>query len=305
MDVEGLLKKYGLFWQYPVITEEICYQQEKNNPTYIGFPWATIIDKRCDLNAIFKILKDTLGSDIFNLCEYSTCCQHIDFRKLTLLWQSLNITTIYTPHKCIGEDIIGKIKLKPCPLYAVNIEDPERNRLFLNQDFINRERKYLYSFIGGHQKNYISDIRHAIFNLDHPPTTLIKNTGEWHFNAVVYDPKQNSCGELNQSSTHQTKTETYNQILLDSRYTLAPSGAGPNSIRFWEALAVGSIPILLSDKLELPEHPLWNQAIIRLPESELKKLTEYLSRIDMDEEHIRRQNCVKIYQDFQNTFISN
>ena len=41
------------------------------------------------------------------------------------------------------------------------------------------------------------------------------------------------------------------------------------SIRFWESLAVGSIPILLSDSLELPNHNLWKDTIIELKENEL------------------------------------
>ena len=36
---------------------------------------------------------------------------------------------------------------------------------------------------------------------------------------------------------------------------------GPNSIRLWESLAVGAIPIILADTLELPKHKLWDKAI--------------------------------------------
>ena len=43
-------------------------------------------------------------------------------------------------------------------------------------------------------------------------------------------------------------------LLLNSKYTLCPSGSGPNSIRLWESLACGSIPIILSDTLDLPSH---------------------------------------------------
>ena len=58
---------------------------------------------------------------------------------------------------------------------------------------------------------------------------------------------------------------------MASRYSLCPSGAGPNSIRLWESLAVGAIPIILADTLELPEHEDWDKAVLRVPEKDLGK----------------------------------
>ena len=97
----------------------------------------------------------------------------------------------------------------------------------------------------------------------------------------------------------KNSVDEYNKILLRSRYSLCPSGSGPNSIRFWESLAVGSIPILLSDTLELPRHELWDKSIVRLPENELHTLEEVLKNITEEEEKTRRENCLKIYNDLK------
>tara|TARA_B110000211_G_scaffold70985_3_gene82299 strand:+ start:17306 stop:17452 length:147 start_codon:yes stop_codon:yes gene_type:complete len=44
------------------------------------------------------------------------------------------------------------------------------------------DRKILYSFIGGVQDCYISDIRNNIFKIKHNNTnTRIIHTGAWHF----------------------------------------------------------------------------------------------------------------------------
>jgi len=86
---------------------------------------------------------------------------------------------------------------------------------------------------------------------------------------------------------------------LSSRYSLCPSGSGPNSIRFWEALATGSIPILLADTLELPQHELWDSAIVKLNEKDIGILTDILSNISTSDEESRRANCLKIYQHFR------
>ena len=296
---DEILTKYKLFWQYPVITEKTFYLQNKDNDNFLGFPWATIFDKRYNPQVIFNILKQYIDSGK----TYYSCCQHIHFKYFIGLWSALNIKTVYISHKVKGEDIINGITLKPCPLYALNIEDTTINKEFQGVDLLNVERPILYNFIGGYQPNYLTQIRPNIFKMKHPENTVIKNTGMWHLDKLVYNSAQNVKQELNVNDEHINKTKYYNELLIKSRYTLAPSGSGPNSIRFWEALGAGSIPVLLADTLELPEHELWNDAIIRLQECELDNLLEKLKKITLDEELTMRENCLKIYNDLKDNYI--
>ena len=303
IDWNKIIIDHNFSWQGPVITEETACRQEKNNGNYIGFPWAEVIDRRFNIHEIHNFINSKLTINK----SYISCCQHIYFRKLLPLFESLNIKILYTPHKVIGENTIGNIHIKAMPLYAVNVEDQKRNSFFLEKDVVNVERKYLYCFMGGHQFGYISDIRPKIFTIHHISDAFIKNTGDWHFNAFVYDVKQHSNGITEKKSPddieeeHTRKTELYNRILLSSRFSLCPSGSGPNSIRFWESLAVGAIPILLSDTLDLPPHDLWKDAILRVPEKDVEKIPEMLQSIE-NEENMRR-NCLKIYNFFKNNFI--
>lgn len=297
-NTENLLKQTGLFWQYPVITEKEFYNQNKKNPNYCGIPWATVIDKRVDTNAIFKILLQYIKHK-----HYYTCCQHISFRKLIPLMKLLGITTLYTPHKVKGEDNINGITIKPCPLYAVNIEDPHRNQLFKNVNYETVERPYLYSFVGGYQpNNYLTNIREKIFTMNKHETSVIINTGSWHFNNHVYSTKQNVQGTLNENDETRKRTNNYNDILLKSRFSLCPGGSGPNSIRFWESLAVGSIPVLLADTLDLPEYIEWEKAIVFLKENELETINNVLNNIDVEKEKQMRMNCINIYNKLKNNY---
>ncbi len=306
VDWNKIVTDYKLFWQFPVITEETVYSQEKKNPNYIGFPWATVIDKHYNLKVIYNIIKPKLEKDI----DYITCCQHIHFHRLLPLFGALGVKTLYTPHKVLGADFASGIRLKAAPLYAVNIEDKERNKVFIGKDFMNVERKYLYSFMGGYQRGYLTDIRKKIFLMDHSANTFIKNTGDWHFNPIVYGVQQNPNGTTVSKShkdiekDHNEKTDTYNHLLLNSRFSLCPSGSGPNSIRFWESLAVGAIPILLADTLELPPHELWEDTIIQVPESDVEKLPEMLKDISIEKEEKMRTNCLKMYAFFRNNFLN-
>lgn len=294
-----VVSKFKLFWQYPVITEKTFYDQNKNNEKYIGIPWATIIDKRYDLNVIFKLMKSYIRPNV----QYYTCCQHISFRKLIPLFKAVGIHTVYTPHKILTEDKLSDIQLIPCPLYAVNIEDNARNSLFSKCDPLNLNRKFLYSFQGAyHPSWYLTDIRKRIFEMKHPDNCYVNHIGNWHFDNVVYNKLQNSEYTLNESDSDKERTVKYNKLLLESRYSLCPSGSGPNSIRFWESLAVGSIPILLADTLELPPHELWNDAIVRLPEIKLKELPLILSSISEEKEQEMRKNCIKLYGYYKDNY---
>ncbi len=289
----------SLFWQYPVITEKIVYLQNKHNPYYVGVPWATFIDYKLPEQSLSEYF-DKVNPDARNV----TCCQHIRFREFAALFKRFGIQTLYTPHKKIGEDTLDGIQLKPCPLYAVNVEDPKRNQELVGIDPLTHPRKYLYSFQGAYQTDYLSDIRRRIFTLPKKPDVYIQNIGGWHFNEQVFTPIQNEKETRLETPTHLQLTKEYNQLLLCSEFSLCPSGTGPNSIRFWEALACGSIPVLLTDTLELPFHPLWESAILRLPEKDLVLVDELLRGIPKEEKEQRRRTCLRIYQDFRNDFVN-
>lgn len=290
-----LIEKYDLYWQYPVITEKSAFIQQKDNPLYIGLPWATIIDKRININALlFDLVKE-----IDKTKEYITCCQHISFRLLFKIFKVLNIKLVYSPHKIKTQNHINDIKIKGCPLYAVNLEDKDRNKEFKDKDFENCKRDIIYSFMGGYVKRvYLSDIRERILKMKHPKEAFVKYTGQWHFENVVYKKQVKNISLTEDDKKKDiNNTRLYNMILLRSRYSLCPSGSGPNSIRFWEALGSGSIPILLADTLDLPEHKLWDYAILAIKEKDLETIPKLLSEIDEDREKEMRRNCLIIYND--------
>lgn len=295
-----LIKKYDLFWQYPVITEKIVFEQQKNNNLYIGLPWATIIDKKINITNLLNELKDKLSPD-FN---YITCCQHIYFRKIIDQIKNINIAILYSPHKIKNENKIKEIFIKPCPLYAVNVEDKTRNSIFLYKNFVNQERLILYSFQGSYQNIYLSKIRLNILEMEHPKNCYVAYSGNWHFNKLVYNHQvNNQILTEEDNNKHNKNTIIYNKLLLNSKFSLCPSGTGPNSIRFWESLAVGCIPVLLSDTLELPEHKLWKDAIIFMKEDQLNNLNSIINSISAKREKEMRYNCLKIYNDFKNNFL--
>ena len=142
IELTKLLNKHELFFQYPARTEEICNNQNKHKSNYLGIPWATIIDK-----SMLPVMSDEFKK-IKIQGENISSCQHIHFKRIIPLAKLLNIKTLYVSHKAKDLDQIDGIELKPMPIYAVNFEEPDRNRIFKNKDFVNIEREYLFSFIG-------------------------------------------------------------------------------------------------------------------------------------------------------------
>ncbi len=72
-----------------------------------------------------------------------------------------------------------------------------------------------------------------------------------------------------QRTQRSAKATAYASNLQRSVFALCPSGSGPNSIRLWEALCFGAIPVILADHLWLPGNAeLWQQAALFVPETE-------------------------------------
>ena len=136
----------------------------------------------------------------------------------------------------------------------------------------------------------------------------IVNTGDWHFNRAVYGTGTRSTEGKARNLVNETNA--YNTLILESKFSLCPSGSGPNSIRFWECLAAGRVPVLLSDKLELPTIPKslalwWADAIVIAPENsviEEEKLLGILNSISEENYNKKVESCLKIYSFFKQNY---
>ena len=124
-----------------------------------------------------------------------------------------------------------------------------------NIDSVPSNKPILYSFIGTtkYQLNKPTMIREAIVNLDHSDSAVVEKISEWHFKDRVYGKQLNIVKSSENFETEELKREKhYRNVLSQSRFSLCPMGIGPNSIRLWESLSYGAIPIVISDNLWLP-----------------------------------------------------
>ncbi|NDG52465.1 MAG: hypothetical protein EBY39_05505 [Flavobacteriia bacterium] len=280
-------------WQRPVITElaaaTLILKNEKLNKKYQAIPWATLVDLWSNL---FKgdPRKDKALNYLENIPYIKnsfTVCQTYRFKQLLPFFKKAGITTVFTPHA--EEEVLDGIKVKPFPLYDPLKVDPIK------------ERKIIYSFVGMHRSDYVSAIRQKIFrDSGHPRNSLIMERQRWHYDNAVYAEQIQSL-EKNALSDimDENNREEYKEVLSNSRYSLCPGGVGPSSIRFYESLRAGAIPILLSDKMKLPEIKglNWENCILKTKERDYNLVREKINSIKEEQENEMRENCYKAYKE--------
>lgn len=281
---------YDNEWQKPVITEYQIFKlffDSVNIPCdYFAFPWATMIDNY-ETKSNNKLLKFIRKYKIYSLYCF-TIIQHINYEKYLSIIKSIGITHIFTPHKnTLSYKLEKKYNIK---ILAFSLFPAQNN---LNHEITNiTNRKYLMSFIGQYDNGcYLTDIREKIFNIfTNYINCFIKRRQKWHYLDIVY----------NNQNTNIDDEKEYIQNMLETKFSLCPSGSGPNSIRIWESMSYGTIPIILADTLILPEikNINWNDYFILWKESEIDKLLDYINNISNEKMIMMSNNCLKLYLEY-------
>jgi hypothetical protein len=309
-----LLNKNILDWQFPCVTERISYDEHsavvepfleaKNLHVYLALPWAPLIDLGLPELRYLSLLKINISGLIGALFSMNvvfkihTVCQHIFWERCIPIWKEIGVTDVWLSHMPSYVDPDLPFNIHPWALYAVNVEDPNRREgLEIGKD--PASKSLLASFIGAHAEGYISDVRLKLRQFSEEPGFLIRVTDKWHFEDVVYKHQVQGL-PLEENYVIDDSVRGYNAVLSDSVFALCPSGAGPNSIRLWEALAVGSIPVLLGKFPVLPRGGSlpeidWDSIVLKVSDDQLSQLPQILRAMPMDEIRTRQQRGMEAY----------
>jgi hypothetical protein len=265
------------FWQYPCATEKQAYENHlmiKHGDhidvkagvinLYVPLPWATYIDRKGfpqsylqKMAAIIRQYKTITNEAKLQLRVHSVC-QHIHWGRVLEKATELGVTDLHFSHKDSKSssqqaDLGFNLTLHGWPLIAVNYVTPDRSKGMERKPI--GEKKLLASFIGAHMPHYLDDSRIKLFEAakaSNRDDVFVDLGNEWHFNKVVYEEQVLSKEiESHHIDEHHQKTFRYNTILSDSVFSLCPLGAGPNTLRLWESIAVGTIPVLFSKDLSI------------------------------------------------------
>lgn len=259
------LQSFGvsLFDKEPVPTEKLCYELIRNvslpNATYVAVPWCVLINHKR-----FDLLPEHISVD-----NGVTVCQHIQFETILPALKKAGITTLFNPHAIKGKEYDG-IKVLPIAHFPANGIDPAEHK------------DILYSFVGN---SWTHHTRGKIAELPCPDDVNITIRRNYHF----FIPPE----------LRQHDQEEYKDILARSRFSLCPRGTGPSTVRFWESLQAGAIPVLFSEEFWLPEAGFdWDCAVLRLTEHDIRNVDSIIRSITPEQEETLRRNCLKAYQHF-------
>jgi len=283
---------YDNEWQEPTPTEKCVFdlfKKHKNLPHhYFAFPWSTLNDNKFkndyhlyEIINNFHIEKDK---------TYFTVELHESFVKRIEMYKKLNIKYVFAS-QCTNAQIEQIKREHDLQIIPFSLH-PTQNSEGLSYIPI-QKRKLLTNFVGlVYSKHYISDIRQHIFeSFKDKQDCYIKKRDKWHYEGVIYEGKDKSDSNCEME---------YKEILMNSKFTLCPSGSGPNSIRLWEVLSFGSIPVLLADTLMLPEllKEKWEDSIIFWKENEIEKLYTFLQTMNDKKLVEMSKNGRKLYETY-------
>ena len=120
------------------------------------------------------------------------------------------------------------------------------------------EPDLLFSFAG----SATHAVRERVFRLDHPRAHIERVTG-----FVFYDPS---------SPDFDRRKRAYETLLSRTKFVLCPRGKGSSSIRQFEVLAAGRVPVIIADDWVPPAGPDWSAFSIRCPERRVGELPAFL-----------------------------
>jgi hypothetical protein len=259
-------------WQQPNNTEGTAWwrlqaagvsgtEAGTTGAAYLPFPWASWID------AVARGLRPPepplrAGTPPGPV---ATVCQHIDALEHLPALRAAGVTDLFWSHTRRGTCLHEGVRLHPFPLLPVRcLSHPPPP-----DPIAPAARPLLYCFQGFQPPGAArSAVRRWLLRLPPRPDARLTERREWHFEQQVY--REQVHGQGPDPGRHQqlaAEADAYVAALRDSCFALCPAGAGPNSIRLWEALGFGAIPVILSDQLRLPgEAALWEQAALFVPE---------------------------------------
>lgn len=123
------------------------------------------------------------------------------------------------------------------------------------------EPEFLFSFLG---RRATHPIRNTILALDAPETPCLDIS-----DALKRFPEYEY-------------SQTYHSLIAQSKFVLCPRGFGASSIRIFEAMSRGRVPVILSDQWQRPPGISWESFSISVPEANVLDIPMVLKRAEKD-----------------------
>ena len=138
------------------------------------------------------------------------------------------------------------------------------------------EPKFLFSFLG---RESTHPVRSDILRLDGAASPCVD---------VDSAPERLAGFDYSQS---------YRNLIVDSKFVLCPRGFGASSIRTFEVMAAGRVPVIISDRWRPTPGIPWNDFCVFVAEQEVRQIPAILASLESDSQN-RGKLAREFYQQF-------
>ena len=211
------------------------------------------------------VTDDPAAADLILFVENSRYHDDPFFKKLEshpLVRQYPDKVFMYNPHDepwlvlpglytCMRHELFDSTRVAACSYI-------EKINAYIYCDF-GTEPKQLYSFYGNLQMRVRCELRH----LQH----LRGVVKEWKLGLYCEDRPKDPQLE-------------YAALLADSKFVLCPCGIGTSSIRLFETMQAGRVPVIISDDWVRPQGPAWDELAVFVPESQIAQIPRLLEQTE-------------------------
>lgn len=116
-----------------------------------------------------------------------------------------------------------------------------------------RDLPYLFSFIGA---TNTAPVRQHLHSLEHPRSFFLDTKSDY----------QRVLHREMPPDERRRYERRYVEVLQQSKFVLCPRGMGASSMRLFDTMRMGRVPIILADDWVEPSGPRWNDFSIRIAE---------------------------------------
>ena len=125
----------------------------------------------------------------------------------------------------------------------------------------------LFSFVGS---TYTHLVREEIMRLQHARSFLFDSSPR---------VRDLTWYERDPQSVEALYTQ-FKEVFGRTKFALCPRGYSASSMRLFEAMQAGCVPVLISDHIVLPKGPDWESFCVRIPEKEVASVPAALEAIE-------------------------
>lgn len=129
------------------------------------------------------------------------------------------------------------------------------------------ERPYLYSFMGAVSTWPV--VREPLSRLKHPRGLFVDTS-------KIKGEVQAEGKDSERNRYHGRYVDVINQ----SKFVLCPRGDAPASMRLFEAMKMGRVPVVISDEYVYPEGPRWDAFSVHVAEKDIASIPSLLESLE-------------------------